>query len=317
MPIFYPPPAPHIGATAPSVPRKLTPPDNTPVADNPPFNPSRLVTHAAILKSWEPGPPLPEITVGPFVQGAVSVNDAPPIGRKDYMAAILKAWEDPRYAPLWGGVIVTDNTVVSDNPPFGLDLQPMYSIIAAWNVPDVAQLPPRQLPQANMVTPDNPPFGSTVQRLLSIILRAWETPPPLPTIPETVTTAAIVVRQDNPPFGINLARTLSAILKAWEAPAPMAPRLEPKRTESGIAAPSSATRVITKRWYRNSSATIASVAPPHDNPPFTNALRVATLALIARRGNLGRRCPRSRRDRSCRAASRSTTIRRLQTPGRA
>ena len=216
-----------------------------------------MEAHAAILKAWFlAGPPLPEITVGPIVQGDVAVNDPPPIGRKDFMSAILSAWQDPKPIPLWGGVLV-NNTVVLDNPPFGIDLQQRAAVVASWTVADVPHRRAATATGGDDLTGQSP-VRHHRRRLLSVILRWWS----CCRCPRfrgrrrwlrsssSGTTRPSASTPGPDATGDSLKGSAAAHAAASSA----------RANDSGIAAASSTTHVIRRR-YRNSSASAASVDP--------------------------------------------------------
>src|SRR5438445_497064 len=176
MPHFYPPPPPLVGGAQPQAPKRLTPPSNPPINNDPPFNKTSQVTLLeAVLKAWEPGPPLPQ-TASQLVEfGTAEVHDQPPTRSLQPLYSVLAAWEAPKLIAVWGSSLIVNNPPVNNPPPPNARrASTLASILAGWvpEPPPVVPLP--KLVSPNVTTHDNPPFGlSTLLNMINI-LKAWE-----------------------------------------------------------------------------------------------------------------------------------------------
>jgi len=205
-------PPPHIGGAQPLEARKL-PPSITAVPENdPPFG--LKTSLGAILKAWEPGPPLVKISKY-FPQAEISALDDPPFGLKTNLYPILKSWERDLFP---ASIVRFLLQVEPDNPPFGVYRNAEWKILQQWQVPN----PPLQIlrPFPFAVPVNDPPFGLRMN--LYPILAAWLPSPPTPRILKYFPREEIAA-QDDPPFG--LKSNLQLVLQAWQLASPTSRRL--------------------------------------------------------------------------------------------
>jgi len=198
--IYFPPPPPHIGASQPLTPSKLTPPTGAaPVIDQP-FSRGWLLS----ILAYPPAIPLPYQArkLSPGIPGQ-SV-DNPPNRAADLRAALV-SWQPPQpaqtfYAKFTQGI---------DNPPFGLPPRWRFD---APPIPAQVQYP-RYIHQAAVIAADNPPFGMPPAWLFGT-LGQWQLTPPTPIRYNRLVQEFVAAAAEKPPFN---QTWLWGILSQWQA----------------------------------------------------------------------------------------------------
>lgn len=275
MAIYHPPPSPFVGGRQPLDPDRLPPAIAAVPVEDPPFSGRRAVALDVVRRAWEPEAPLPWLAR--YVPQGAPLVDAPPVGGRAWLPAVLRAW-DPvpfprdtrrRYVPqpvadappvggrAWLPVVVRAwlpeivprelrrryvPPRVADPPPVGRRAW-LPVVRRAWEPP--FRVPPQARPFVHV-----PPVVSAYTphdraRRLALLRHAWEPPPPPPTRPRTLSPDLLHVRVDRPPFG--LRAWLPIVLRAWQPP-PHYPRFPVTFTEGGIPPVVDAPPVGGRRW---------------------------------------------------------------------
>lgn len=172
MAIYRLPPSPFVGGRQPLDSRDLNPSAEAVEVNEPPpkVNPILLAT---ILIAWQPLP----FTLQPqrFTPQEFVAAEQVPFTRNN-IDTILTWWIPPSPQPQVSVKLVTE-FVVEEKIPFRQVRSPYY---VDYLIPQL----PRRLPLDILaVAVNDPPFGQRIW--LNNIVRAWEPPPPLPTIPNS------------------------------------------------------------------------------------------------------------------------------------